>query len=127
MSNHPSENAEPSTRTVDAGTDPILIWYGLIKTRLDAALFNVDEAYRNAKLAAINLDTTNRNAAKERREKDPAGLVESSGIFDHESDALHRTHLRAMEVYSSLAGAMASSVRDVLSMQQLELTELIES
>ncbi len=127
MSSHPSENSvEPATPVqVTPSSDPLLIWLGLIRPRLDAALSKVDEAHRDAKLAATAVDAANRRAATERRKADPAGLSESAGIFDHESDALHRTHLRAMETYAGLAGSLASSIRDAMSMQALEIEEVI--
>lgn len=125
VSNHPSENAaDPPATQVEAGTDPILIWYGLIKPRLDVALANVDQAYRDAKLAATNVDVRNRKAADARLEADPAGIGEGV-VFSHESDALHRTHLKAMEVYAGVAGGLVSSIRDVMTMQQIELPEMV--
>lgn len=125
MSIHPSESVEPATPVqVTPSSDPLLIWLGLIKPRLDTALANVDQAYRDAKLAATAVDTTNRRAADERRKADPLGASEAA-IFDNASDALHRTHLRAMDSYGALAGAMASSIRDALSMQAMEIEEVI--
>ena len=123
MSNHPSENTPSPPREVEAGTDPILIWYCLAKPRMDAALAKVDQAYRDAKMAAVNVDTANRKAAKERREQAPLG--DDTFGFNNTSDAVHRTHLRAMEIHASIATGLASSIRDVLSMQQIELPEMV--
>lgn len=90
---------------------PLDAWVKMMGDRLDHALSQVNQAYLDAKLAGTNVDAVERRDRDQRRKADPAGLAEPVIAFVHAPDALHRTHIKAMDVYGSLAAAMASRGR----------------
>lgn len=100
-------------------SDPLILWLGFMGKRLDAAMQQVDQAYRDAKLAATNVD------ARARKHIDEPEETIGDPKLNIEPDALHRTHLRAMEVYGAQAGALASSIRDVLLAPSIEIEDRI--